>query len=355
MDYVNLNNTNIESIKDREAESAKKLKFLIPVIAVVVLFAVAGAGFLLFGKNVKALFDPVSIVGGISKLNIDETDGRTNILILGSDKRTLGEEAGNLTDTILVASIGKFDKDVVIISLPRDLWIRDYNAKINAIYAIGGYEMLEESLKEVIGIPIHYYAVINFEVFQEMVDVLGGVDVTVDTAFIDYRYPIEGKEKAPLIGERYEIVEFGAGEQTMDGETALKFVRSRHGNNNEGNDFARSQRQQKVIMAIKDKTMSVETLFKIGRIQELYETYQQNVDTNIDFGAIQSFYLLSQQIDYDAISTIVLQDERDSANNGGLLYAPEDRILYDGKYVLIPSSGDYSQIRAYVQRFLFGN
>lgn len=354
MDYVNLSNTNIESIKDQKEESAKKLKFLIPVIAVVVLFAVAGAGFLLFGKNVKALFDPVSIVGGISKLNIDETDGRTNILILGSDKRTLGEEAGNLTDTILVASIGKFDKDGVIISLPRDLWIRDYNAKINALYAIGGYEMLEESLQEVIGIPIHYYAVINFEVFQEMVDVLGGVNVTVDTAFIDYEYPIEGKENAPL-SERYEIVEFGAGEQTMDGETALKFVRSRHGNNNEGNDFARSQRQQKVIMAIKDKIISVETLFKIGRIQELYEAYQQNVETNIDFGAIQSFYLLSQQIDYDAISTIVLQDERDSANNGGLLYAPEDRTLYGGQYVLIPSSGNYSQIRAYVQRFLFGD
>jgi anionic cell wall polymer biosynthesis LytR-Cps2A-Psr (LCP) family protein len=139
----------------------------------------------------------------------------------------------------------------------------------------------------------------------------------------------------------------------MDGDTALKYVRSRKGNNGEGTDFARSKRQQKVIMAIKDKALTLGTIMDVTKLKELYDLYRNNVDTNIDFGDVQGFYLLSQQIEFDSVRSIVL-DDRSGANEGGLLYHPSDASLYGGAYVLLPRIGDYSQIHAYVQRYIWG-
>jgi len=85
----------------------------------------------------------------------------------------------------------------------------------------------------------------------------------------------------------------------------------------------------------------------------LYDSYAKNVDSNIDFSTAQGFYLLSQKIDFGTFRTVVL-DDRSKANDGGLLYSPEDTSLYGGAYVLIPRVGDYSQIHAYVQKYIFG-
>jgi LCP family protein required for cell wall assembly len=315
-----------------------------------------GLSAIVFGNNVKAIFNPISIVGTIANAELKETDGRTNILVLGSDKRNEGPVTSVLTDTILVASIGRVEKDVVLISLPRDLWVqtpKNYFTKINAVYSGGGGEDMKTTVSEVLGIPIHYYAVVDFVIFKETVDIFGGIDVNVENSFTDYNYPIEGKENAPF-DQRYETISFEEGTQTMDGETALKFARSRKGDNNEGTDFARSARQQKVIMAIKDKALALETIINPIKLKELYDTYQDNVDTDIVFADIQNFYLLSQQIEFDAVKSIVL-DDRSAADEGGLLYAPEDRSLYGGAYILLPKVGDFSQLHAYVQRYIFGN
>jgi anionic cell wall polymer biosynthesis LytR-Cps2A-Psr (LCP) family protein len=166
---------------------------------------------------------------------------------------------------------------------------------------------------------------------------------------------VEGKEDAPD-SERYQTVHFSAGPQLMDGKTALKFVRSRHGDNGEDTDFARSKRQQKAIAAIKDKALSLRTILDINKVKNLYDIYSGNVTTDIDFATIQTFYLLSKQVDLSKVVSIVL-DDRSDANEGGLLFAPEDRTLYgEGKpYVLVPKTGDYSQIHAFVQKYLFGN
>jgi len=224
--------------------------------------------------------------------------------------------------------------------------------KINEVYAYGGAGEASKMIQQVLGIPIHYYALVDFSLFKDTVNTLGGVELTVDRAFTDYYYPIEGKENAPET-ERYEVVHFDAGVQTMDGEKALKFTRSRHGDNNEGTDFARARRQQKVITAIKGKMLSVQTLINPQKLKELYDIYSKKVDTDIELSTLQNFYLLSQQIKFDRVESVVL-DTGEDAEAGGLLYAPEDRTLYGGLYVLIPKTGNYSQIHAYVQKYLFG-
>lgn len=323
-------------------------------VAIFCAIVLVGIGIAFFGRNVRALFDPVSIAGGMTQVNLKETDGRTNILILGSDKRDSGPITSNLTDTILVASIGKIDKDVILISVPRDLWVQSpkgYHSKVNAIYAYGGVDELTQVLQNVLGIPIHYYTLINFDMFKEVIDILGGININVEKTFTDRMYPIEGKENAPE-DQRYEVVTFNEGSQIMNGDTALKYVRSRKGDNGEGTDFARSKRQQKVILALKGKATSLDTILNLNKLKNLFDTYSKNVEANIDFSTVQAFYELSRQIDFTKVKSIVL-DDRSAAEEGGILYAPEDNSLYGGAYVLIPRSGDFSQLRAYVSKYLF--
>jgi polyisoprenyl-teichoic acid--peptidoglycan teichoic acid transferase len=351
-----------ESYVQNEKENKEKTGGLAGIIIVVLVLTVIIGGLYLFRDKIKDAFNPISIVGSVTKTNLKETDGRTNILLLGSDKRDVGSVTSTLTDTILIASIGKVDHDVVLISVPRDFWVKwtdtsgqERFSKINAIYPSvgGGIEPLKSTIQETLGVPIHYYSLVTFDLFKEVINILGGIDVTVDNAFTDKYFPVEGKEEAPD-NERYQTITFNTGKQTMDGETALKFVRSRHGDGNEGTDFARSKRQQKVIMAIKDKMLTAQTLLNPDKLKELYDAYAKNVDTNIDFGTVQSFYLLSQQIDFSKVISVVL-DDRSDAIDGGLLYAPEDTTLYGGQYVLVPRTGDYSQIHAFVQKYLFGD
>jgi LCP family protein required for cell wall assembly len=351
-----------------------------------------GASLYFFKDKIKEAFNPITVVGGTTKLNIKQDDGRTNILLLGSDKRNTGAESGRdtLTDTILVASIGNVDNDVVLISLPRDLWVPNYtlengysySSKINEVYTRSGIEELKKQMEIVLGIPIHYHVMVTFDLFENVINILGGIDVDVENSFTDYSYPIEGKENDlcgksqeeadKIISEavekelnlervafenfscRWETISFEKGLQTMDGNTALKYARSRHGDNGEGTDFARSKRQQNVISAIKNKALSLETLINPGKIKDLYNQYAENVDTNIDLQSVQSFYSLSQKLDFEKIISIVL-DDRSEANEGGLLYHPSDMTLYRNQYVLVPQTGDFSQIHAYVQKYLFGN
>ena len=358
-----------------------------------------GVLFLLFKDPIKKAFNPIKIVGGSSrsKLNFKQSDGRTNILMLGSDKRNLGAESGRdtLTDTILIASIGAVDNDVVLISLPRDLWVSNYklengyiySSKINEVYTNAGIEELKTQMENVPGIPIHYHVTVTFQLFEEVIDTLGGVDINVEKAFTDYEYPIEGKE-GDLCGKtqeeadeitkkilenngsyvednktinfltifpcRYKTITFNQGIQNMDGETALQYARSRHGDNGEGNDFARSKRQQKVIMAIKNKALSVNTLLNPVKLKELYNQYVSNVETDIELQDIQNFYQLSQDLEFEDVKSIVI-DTGNNADEGGLLYHPTDTTLYKGAWVLVPQAGDFSQIHAYVQKYLFGN
>jgi LCP family protein required for cell wall assembly len=316
----------------------------------------------IFGFSNLNIFNPVKIASNLSRPDLKSTDARINILILGIDKRTSGNIVTSvLTDTILVASIGLNDNKMTLISLPRDLWVQSslgYYGKINSVYAqrnssgqMLGPDGVKNVVSEVLDIPIHYNITINFEVFKKIIDTLGGVDVEIENSFTDAEYPIEGKENAPL-NERYETISFRKGVERMDGERALKFVRSRHGDGVEGTDFARSKRQQRVILAIKDKLTSAQTFIDLPKLKELYTLYETEVESNISSDDLVSFFTLYKKIDLQNLRRIVL-DDRSSLEEGGLLVSPQNRDEYAGAYVLIPRSGDFSQIQAYVKKYLF--
>jgi len=325
----------------------------------------------------QILKQPSSVFSLISnpKGQLKSEDGRTNFLLIGIDKRAnipytytttngVVHKNGFLTDTIIVASIDKKTKKVAMISIPRDLWVQvpssagypAHSSKINAVYAYGdsinysggGAALLKNQVESILGISIQYYGRIDFEGFRQAIDDLGGVDITVDKTFDDYEYPVEGQESANChngtFSCRYEHLHFDAGLAHMDGETALSFVRSRHGTNGEGSDFARAKRQQKVLMAAKDKALKLTNLFDPIKLNNLFKDFNQSIETDMDVSSIIALYNLGKEINVGSLNTLVID------NSNYLIVPPADQ--YGGAYVLIPKSGSWTDIQKAVDQVL---
>jgi LCP family protein required for cell wall assembly len=313
--------------------------------------------------DLQKFFAPVSVVSKvIGDGELKKTDGKTNILILGVDRRSPGNSVQTyLTDSIMVVSLDATSGKAAMISIPRDLWVEKYRTKINSVYTLSGRDINEvkAAVERVVGIPIHYHAIVGFDVFKDSIDSIGGVQINVANAFDDYEYPIEGKENAEPESARYEHVSFKEGLQTMNGETALKYARSRHSVNPiEAGDFARARRQQIVLEAVKDKIISSETLLNPSKMVGIYESLKNNVQTDMDTADFILFFkeYKSMKFDQSSIAKIVLSNENSDNLGAGTLKAPDAETrqqLYNGAYVLVPTSGTYEEIQSLVREVLF--
>ncbi len=278
-----------------------------------------------------------------------EADDRINVLVTGIGGA--GHDGPYLTDTILLASYQPSTNTAALLSIPRDLLVPDGagGRKINSIgtaeelqSAGAGAPTLAREVEKLFGISIPYYLRIDFSGFEELVDRIGGVDVVVDRTFEDKHYPILGHEDSPNPQERYEAVSFVKGPQHFDGATALKFARSRYGNNDEGSDFSRMRRQQKVIAALKEKLMQP-SLFRPRTIASLALLVQHHVTTNIDLTEI---FRLQEILNS---SPRILAESLDPST--GILH--EARGI-DGAYLLIPKGNNYTLLKT-VAADLFTN
>lgn len=259
--------------------------------------------------------------------------GHTNFLLLGTGNK--GHEGADLTDTIMMASIDDEHKLVTLTSIPRDIFIKDTALgpqKINQIYysakkkfgtSTQGLDAIKQEMEKFTGVQIHYWIKINFDGFRDLVNALGGVDVTVKKNLYDPLYP-KGETKG------YEVFSLAAGPQHLDGDTALKYARSRETTS----DFDRADRQQQVINAIKEKAVKTETILSQDKISKIFDAVKTNVETNISTKEL--FTLGSIASDY---STEKIQHRfihNDPSKCGGFLYNPPTALYY-GMYVLIPA------------------
>lgn len=271
-----------------------------------------------------------------------------------------------------------------------------------------GIKYTEDKIDDFLGFPIHYGVRLDFSGFQRAIDLIGGVEVDVPKTFDDYNYPIEGKEddlcgllekevdltpdqiKALNITEdklnpaspspnatpnpdpnapkrfkvlidssdkiatsaadfacRFEHIRYEKGKNSMDGEEALKFVRSRMGTNGEGSDFARSRRQQLVLQSFRNKALSLQTLTSPKTVTDLIGTFGQSVETDIPFDKYLDFYKLVKK--NEKVESIVLGD---LGNGKSILITPLPSE-YGGTFVLIPPGGDFKKIQDFIkEKFL---
>jgi len=265
-------------------------------------------------------------------------DDHINILFLGI--AGANHDGPNLSDSIVVLSYDLKTNSLTTISIPRDVWSDTLHDKINSAYAYGGFILAKAEVQIIIGQPIHYALAINFDQFEKLIDFLGGVEVNVDNSFVDNEFPITGKENDLCDGDkefkcRYETLSFVQGGQKMDGELALKYVRSRNGDNGENTDLAREARQQKVITAIKNEVLSVGGLINFSRDIKIYKALKASVETNIDRKA---GLVLAQRLFLarDNIASYVFPDD--------LLVSPPVSARYDNQYVFIPKIGNWEEI-----------
>lgn len=376
----------------------KTLRKLLPLVLIISMLT-------LLAVFLTSIWGSTSVVNYIFSGNeYKSSNNRVNILLLGIAGGT--HDGSNLTDTIMVASYNLKTNRVDLFSLPRDLWLPALKSKANAVYEIGlsqnnGLGFSKTIIGNILAIPIHYALRIDFRGFTQAVDVLGGIDVYVDKSFDDYNYPIEGKENdlcgfeekeidfseeqakqlniepgkkkvfvstdgkiatdsgqedqgAKYFSCRYEHINFKAGMIHMDGDTVLKYVRSRHGSNGEASDFARSKRQQTMIESIRKKVLSVETLVDPKKISDLIKAFGKGLDTDISIKEAVAFYKLSKKL--DNTHTFVLDDspKQNLPNNRTSLLIHPLASDYGGAYVLISQDDDFSIIQGYVRKVLTG-
>lgn len=266
-----------------------------------------------------------------------ETDayGHSNFLILGTGGPL--HEGGNLTDSMIVASLDDEQKLITMISIPRDIYVKDEkigNSKINEVYfnaktyfdsSEQGLNHLKEKVEELTGIPIHYWVKIDFDGFKELVDALGGIDINVENSIYDPYYPKDGTFL-------YQTFSISAGQHHLDGETTLKYARSRETTS----DFDRAKRQQQIIYAMKEKALQTEIIFSKEKITNILKTLKQNIETNITVKEILTLGSMADNYSQDKISHRLIHD--DPIQCGGFLYTPA-REFYNGMFVLIPAGG----------------
>lgn len=348
--------------RERKARKYRRLKKVGLIAGCFVLAALLVGGLVFWqGDLFSTLFSPISFIGRlVNPVKLKETGGRVNVLILGLDTRATGGLLN--TDSILIGSFSLTEGDPVLISIPRDLWLTfdgEGRGKINSAYAWGavlpngkidekrGVESAKMAVEKVLGIPVHYWLVVSFEGFEELIDTLGGIEVCVERTFDDYGYPVPGKAKAPL-SQRYEHLHFDKGCQKMDGDRALKYSRSRMGTAGEGSDFARVRRQQKVVLAVKDKILSLSLLFNPGKVIKLYNQLTKTIKTDASLGETQrALELVYKFQELSEAKTLVLDPE------SKLTYVGKPS-LHGGAYVLLPEGGNFGTIHVVVQKLLFG-
>lgn len=214
-----------------------------------------------------------------------EEQNQVNILLLGY--RGSGQDGPYLTDTMILASINPETNKVLLTSIPRDfLWKDDLDSpkKINSAFAYGlngkgdfanaGTDA-RQAVEKLTGLDVPYFFSVDFQGFKKAIDAVDGVDVNVERSFSDSEYPDEGIGYLPT-------QTFSAGQQHMNGARALIYARSRHGDNGEGSDFARSKRQAVVISALKDKIRALNILSNTNTLDNLLNIVSDHLHTNME-------------------------------------------------------------------------
>ncbi|MDX1535489.1 MAG: LCP family protein [Candidatus Spechtbacterales bacterium] len=383
----------------------KKRRF---VLAGLLLFGIIFIAFFMYQtSNVLTIAgngDPD--VGIYQDFKVEKEPNRIDVLVLGI--RGSGDSHGGLlSDTMLLFSFNKDTKKASLLSIPRDLYVEMPNhpqpEKINFAYALGeqrkpnggGLALSKEVVKYVTGVYVDHAAVVNFNGFTRLVDIMGGVEIYRDTDFYESRQwqgegdpnssywykateeiavgdesenraddsneTIEDNEDdedneantdtgentsveddtAPTTETReYWVFHVPKGRSVLDGEEALYYVRSRYSSS----DFDRARRQQQVIESLKDKALSLGILGNPIKVFDIMDAIGSNVRTDMGLGDIRELLSIISKNSDTEIKSIVL----DTSQSGMLTSSVNSR----GQYVLLPKAGNFEEIRNLVRNAL---
>jgi len=247
------------------------------------------------------IFNPTKSIKG-------EEDDRINILLLGMGGEN--HNGGELTDTIMIASIKPSQNEAALLSIPRDLYVHvpnSYlNTKINAVKVYGdkspdqnGMELLTSVVEDISGLKIHYFLQLDFQGFTRIIDDLGGIDVTLENDINDPAYP--------NFTNGYDPFYIKKGFHHLDGATALKVARSRHSTMG---DFDRIQRQQNIIKITKQKIFEKYSTYDVVLFNKMLSSLSDNLKTNLKLKELPRFYQIVKEIKSHKITADVIDTQK---------------------------------------------
>ena len=308
--------------------------------------------------NLHRVFHGTTTVAALSTQKVapellkGEGDGRVNVLLLGIGGQN--HPGGDLTDTMMVLSVDPVNKTAATLSIPRDMWIKmpvgyfGTYQKINAAYSSAKYQYLgkvdlastneqaieagfhsvDQAVGDVLGININYHVLVNFQAFQQAVNSVNGVTVDVKTQLYDPTMAWENNNNPVLAN---------VGVQDMNGNQALNYARSRE----TSSDFARGERQRQLLVALKDKVLTLGTLSSPTKITSLMDALGSNVNTDLSTQAASRLFDIMKNVPSDKIASLSLT-------------SPDSLVTTDHVgdiSVVRPKAGfgTYSDIQSYVR------
>lgn len=293
----------------------KLILWFFGILVLLALLAVIYLGFKIFsvGGSINNPLDRDKSSLRDKDVNLDDGDPFTVALFgVDSDAKRDAEGGGQRSDTVMVLSINPQKKTTEIVSIPRDTQAeivgKGTTEKINHAYAYGGPDMAVKSVENLLNVPIDHYATIDMDGMQDMIDTVGGINVTSNASF------------------SYDGYQFSEGVQShMDGEEAMAFIRSRK-EEGAGGDFGRQERQQLVIQGLANKLTSISS---VTHFNSLMNHVEDNVKTDLTVGELNKI-----RSNYNDANEQVNRHQLDG--QGG--------IQDDGLYYFIPSESSLSEI-----------
>lgn len=260
----------------------------------------------------------------------DVGNQRINVLVMGIDQRE-GESGPFPTDTMMVLSLNPVTKSGVILSIPRDIYVNFPlglgRGKINTAniagenqqYPGGGVEFAKRTVSEFLGIPIHYYVMVNFTAFLEVMEVVGPVNICIAEAIDDPDYPDGSYGTRP--------VHFDPGCQDLGPDRLLEYSRTRATANG---DIDRAARQQQVMLAVRDKVVNLTGITNLlANADSLWQSVSENIRTDLNFEDIISLALFMEEVPSENIVNSTIGYDRVTIEE-----------LPTGEQVLVPIRSD---------------
>lgn len=266
-----------------------------------------------------------------------------NFLLLGAPGQ--GNDAPDLTDTIIIARFDANRDKIFLFSLPRDLLVKipgqNSYARINALHAFNKknagqeFRSLTEKTEEISGLKIDHYIFVNLEIVKKAIDILGGVNLLIKNDIVDAAFP------GP--NHSFQTFKISAGWRYLDGETALKYMRTRH---SAAGDFDRIARQQEILQALKQKILTLD-LFDFQKIANLSQMLFTDISADLNFWQMANYW---QDVKNIPAENIIRGDliNQNLFNNNQILLGEELASIIE------PAAGaeNYEEIKKYIREVI---
>lgn len=297
----------------------------------------------------------------------EDSNGRSNFLILGTTEDDPNHPGSNLTDTMMIVSIDQHKDNAYVFSVPRDLYVQygmacpsGYGGKINEYFSCSDtgtskaaeqdrLAKTEKFVGNIFGLDIQYGIHANLTVVRDVVNAVGGIDVN-----------IVGDGAPGILDRNFDwrcnytcyLVKYTNGVHHLDGNAAMYLSMARgdvaptYGLAN--SNFDREKNQQKIVIALKTKAMSMGILTNINAVTKLFDALGSNLRTNIQTKEIRTLMTVANQIKSNNVYTLSFNDGNNPVvTTGG----------YAGQSIVLPSDGmyNYSGIQAFIARNLSSN